>query len=78
MTHPTDLDLRKEDHDRRVDDVNRHGWRRVNPRRPTHQPSRGSAFVAALRGALSASPREDMGRHIGGGAIRDERTLALA
>jgi hypothetical protein len=60
MTHPSDLDLRKENHDRRVHDVNRHGWWQTALRGASHQPSRGAAFIAAVRRALGGLTRSTL------------------
>lgn len=62
MLHPTDLDIRTQEHNRRVDSVNRYGWQRANPIRPGRSMTAGAVLAAvATRLSLSSPVREDRG-----------------
>jgi len=62
MLHPTDLDIRTQEHHRRVDAINRSGWLRPNSVRPGRRAAAGAVLAAvATRLSLNAPVREGRG-----------------
>lgn len=59
MVHPADLDIRTQEHTRRVDDVNRFGWQRPTAIRAGRKTTVGAVLAGvATRLALSMPTRE--------------------
>ena len=47
MLHPSDLDIRAQDHNRRVEHVNRYGWMGWNPISQGRKPKLGIVLAVA-------------------------------
>jgi hypothetical protein len=62
MLHPSDLEIRTLEHNRRVEDVNRHGWLRPIP---NCSRRRIRLCIVVARLALRSSVDEETGNPVG-------------